>query len=143
VESIPARHITKAINPILPQVSIDPRLDSTALHMILETRLDNPLVEKRINNTKTSLFTSLNNELPSSADIVKKHAYTPAITSQRSHIAALDTIVQNLHWNNIDDEVDFDIARHARAINYANQLKNAVDTILSKENDFFLAILYH
>ena len=76
----------------------------------------------------------MENELPSRMGIIKKYAYTLAITNRRCHFAALDTIVQNLDWNNIDAEVDFDIARHARFGKHAKQLEEAVDAVLAEDD---------
>jgi hypothetical protein len=143
VEVIPARHGTKAVHTVLPQKSLDLRLDSKALYTILESRLDNPLVEMGINNGKTSFLTLLNNELAPGTGILKAHACAPVITGQKTHITALDAIVQNLHWDNANDEKDFDIARRDRAMNYTNQIKNAVDAILSTEKDLFQDTPYH
>ncbi len=112
VESTPARRIDTAINPVINQLSIYSRLDSTALHRIIESRLENSLTTRNENITSTPIFGSLRDELPSRVEKIDKHRPTPAINSRQAHFAALQT---NSRWSYLDAEVDFDIAQHVRA----------------------------
>ena len=98
VESTPARLIDTAINRLLPQSPIYSRLDSTALHRIIESGLEQSLTTRNGNITSTPILGSLRDELPSRVGKIEKHPTIPAINSRQAHFAALQTVVQNSRW---------------------------------------------
>ena len=138
VESTPAKLIDTAINRLLPQSPISSRIDLTALPRIFENWMENPLAEKQINNSKTSILTSLHEELPSHSGIIDKRVHTQAIFERQAHFAASKTIVRNLHWSETDAEADIDIIRHARAGKHARQFEKMIDTVLAEDEDAIL-----
>jgi hypothetical protein len=140
VESTPVKIVDTAINRLLPQSPIYFRLDSTALHKIIESGLEQSLTTRNGNITSTPILNSLRDELPLSVSKFEKHPTTSAINSRQALFAALQTVVRNSRWTDLDAEADFDIAQHVRAGKHTKQLEKAVDTVLAEEDAIFVEI---
>jgi hypothetical protein len=142
-DSSPVGLIDTPINRLPLQSPIYSWLDSTALQRTIYAyaTLESVAVNKQTDNIKTSLFAAAHEEFPSRTDIIEKRAYTPALNNHQAHLAALESIVQNPHWYDIEAEADFDISRHARAGKHASQLEKMIDTVLAEEEDIALAVL--
>jgi hypothetical protein len=138
VETTPARLIDTAINRIPSQSTISSRIYLTTLPWTIENWLENPRAEKSIINSINSMFTSLQEELPSHPGIIEKRVYTQALFGRQAHIAALEA---NSRWAYLDAEADFDIAQHFRAGKHFKQFEKAVDTVLAEEDKNLLTIL--
>jgi hypothetical protein len=137
VESTPARITDMDFNRLPPQSPLYLRPDSTALHKIIESGLEQPLTTRYENITSAPIFGSLRDELPSRAEKIDKHPITPAINSRQAHIAALQTIVKNSLPTDAGAELDFDVVQHVRAgKKHVKQLEKAVDTVLAEEDAF-------
>ena len=129
-EPTQARLIDTAFNRLPPQSTISSRIDLTVLPWIIENWLENPLAEKQIINSKTSMLTSMQNVSLSDSVIIEKRVYTQAIYGRQAHIAALEA---NTRWSYLDAGADFDIAQHIRAGIHSKQLEKAVDKVLAEE----------
>ena len=129
--------IDTTINRLLPQSPISSRIDLTALPWIIENWLKNPLAEKQINNSKTLMLTSLQEESLSHSGIIEKRVYTQAIYGRQAHFAALQT---NSRWSYFDTEEDFDIAQHFHAGKHSKQFEKAIDEVLAEEEDIMVEL---
>ena len=141
VESTEQRLIDTATIQVLPKEVIYSRIDSSALHRIIDSGLEQSLAIINRNITSTPIRGSLRDELPSRVEKIDRHRTIPAINSRQAHLAALQTVVQYSPWIDADAEADFDIARHVRAGKHSKQLEKAVDEVLAEEEDAIPAVL--
>jgi hypothetical protein len=137
VESSPVGLIDTPINRLPIQSPIYSRLDSTALHKIIESGLEQSLTTRNGNITSTPILGSLRDELPSHLGKIEKHHTTLAINSRQALLAALQT---SSRWLYLDAEADLDIAQHVRAGKHFKQFEKAIDKVLAEEDAIFVEI---
>ncbi len=143
-DSIPFRSIDVAIEHDPLQSPIYSRLDSTALHSIIDIRLESTPVGKVINEAKTSVFAALHDELPSSVEKIEKHPVALTNSGRHTHLTALQSVIQDTHRKNTagqDGQINFDFLHQNHSRKHVKQLENAVDTVLAEEEDAIPAVL--
>ncbi|MGA2797994.1 MAG: hypothetical protein ABSE63_10465, partial [Thermoguttaceae bacterium] len=135
VETTPARLIDTAINRLPSQSPIYSWIGLTTLPKVSENWWENPLAGKQASNASTAVFASLHDGLPLRAGIIEKRDNALATNGRQVDFATWQTIVDKT-----GDDVDFDIARHARAGKHAGQLEKAIDTVIAEDEDLFLLV---
>ena len=131
VESTEETRIDTTTKHVPPQTLIYSKIDSTALHKIIDSWLEQSLTTRNGNVTSTPILGSLRDELPSRVEKIEKHRTTPAINSRQAQFAALHI---NFQWTVADSEADIDIAQHVRAEKHSKQLEKAIDEVLAVED---------
>ncbi len=137
VESTEERRIDTDFNRLLPQSPIYLRIDSTALHKLIDSGLEQSLTTRNENITSAPIFGSLRNELPSAVGKIDKHFTIPVINSRHAHIAVLQS---NSRWAYLDSVADIDIAQHVGAGKHSKQFEKAIDEVLAEEEDATMAL---
>jgi fibronectin type 3 domain-containing protein len=111
--------------------------DLFALNSIIESRLDNPLSMRQINNkTKTSAITSSQDDLPLYAGKFKTSIHLHTINNRQAHSTALQAIVENA-----EQDIVIDTAKHIHGQKHTQQLEKAIDGILAGEDESVNVIL--
>ena len=128
-----------SINTAKHRITNKPSITShipTALHGILESRLNQSKAERQLNNkAKTSAFDSSQDNLTLYTGKSEKRANLHAVNNQQVHFKALKAIVEKA---DLEDGLNF--AQHSK---FGKNMKqaDAVDTVLADNDDLMGTII--